>query len=470
MYFEFLQLILIIPKTIESLLFLFNIILANQKNPQMDWKERSLVARLYCIGMGGWVVYITLDIFIFYLAPVSMALASEGRYLGYRTGYVSLTLANIMRDVAFTGALVQLWFYLFASLSVHFGETKTIQLMKNPLFRIIILGISLVILIFDQIKVDITADGPIINPELQGLGGLVIALFVLIYFASVIFLMVSLRSESKFYHSNKIKTHIFALILGVFVMGVGNLYWLFLGILEGTGPHLFIETSNRFLFTFAGHFIWMLSPIFIYFGFRKPIEVSPKIDADYSKLGKRIFRKLVDEKFLGMFLIKNNKIIYGNPLMEKIFGFQLKDITPWQLDDLLTYIHPEDLSRVKLFFYFHKNSTESSSYYEFRYLSKTKDTIWVEQISIPILSYDESVLQIIFRDITERKNFEKEKKTLQGLLPICAKCKKIRDDEGYYIQLEQYIHTHSEAQFTHGYCPECMEDMLAEIEDVEKDH
>jgi len=48
-------------------------------------------------------------------------------------------------------------------------------------------------------------------------------------------------------------------------------------------------------------------------------------------------------------------------------------------------------------------------------------------------------------------------KQLSGLLPICAHCKKIRDDQGYWNQLEQYISTHSEAGFSHGICPECIE-------------
>jgi hypothetical protein len=45
---------------------------------------------------------------------------------------------------------------------------------------------------------------------------------------------------------------------------------------------------------------------------------------------------------------------------------------------------------------------------------------------------------------------------LRGLLPICATCKKIRDDQGYWSQVELYISQHSDAEFTHGICPECM--------------
>ena len=72
-------------------------------------------------------------------------------------------------------------------------------------------------------------------------------------------------------------------------------------------------------------------------------------------------------------------------------------------------------------------------------------------------------------DITERKGAEEEReklilelqeaiskiKMLSGLLPICASCKKIRNDQGYWEQIEIYIQEHSEAEFSHGFCPEC---------------
>jgi GAF domain-containing protein len=48
-------------------------------------------------------------------------------------------------------------------------------------------------------------------------------------------------------------------------------------------------------------------------------------------------------------------------------------------------------------------------------------------------------------------------KTLSGLLPICAWCKRIRDDKGYWSQVEAYVHEHTGADFTHGICPECLE-------------
>ncbi len=77
----------------------------------------------------------------------------------------------------------------------------------------------------------------------------------------------------------------------------------------------------------------------------------------------------------------------------------------------------------------------------------------------------------IIRDVTERKQAEAERerliaelqtilaqvKQLSGLLPICANCKKIRDDHGYWQQVEVYIRDHSEADFSHSICPDCTE-------------
>lgn len=60
------------------------------------------------------------------------------------------------------------------------------------------------------------------------------------------------------------------------------------------------------------------------------------------------------------------------------------------------------------------------------------------------------------------RNHELEKavaeiRQLKGILPICSGCKKVRDDEGYWQQVEQYVETHSHARFSHSMCPDCLE-------------
>jgi len=85
------------------------------------------------------------------------------------------------------------------------------------------------------------------------------------------------------------------------------------------------------------------------------------------------------------------------------------------------------------------------------------------------------VIQITL-DITERKKAQEERErliqelqetlakvnTLSGLLPICAWCKKLRDDEGYWKSVEEYISAHTGAEFTHGMCPECYNKYFSE--------
>jgi FixJ family two-component response regulator len=65
--------------------------------------------------------------------------------------------------------------------------------------------------------------------------------------------------------------------------------------------------------------------------------------------------------------------------------------------------------------------------------------------------------------ISELRDALAEVKTLSGLLPICASCKKIRDDKGYWNQIEVYIRKHSGAEFSHGICPDCARKLYPEI-------
>jgi PAS domain S-box-containing protein len=84
---------------------------------------------------------------------------------------------------------------------------------------------------------------------------------------------------------------------------------------------------------------------------------------------------------------------------------------------------------------------------------------------------------MIIRDITDRKRAEYEReqliealqealaniKTLSGMLPICASCKKIRDDSGYWSQIEAYVQAHSDAVFSHGICPDCTRQLYGDF-------
>ncbi len=107
----------------------------------------------------------------------------------------------------------------------------------------------------------------------------------------------------------------------------------------------------------------------------------------------------------------------------------------------------------------------------YKVLPKTGDPLWLKDQAV-IETYPEDHLCLslgILTVVTKEMKAEEEReqllaglqealakvKTLQGLLPICASCKKIRDDKGYWNQIESYLETHSELSFSHSVCPEC---------------
>lgn len=125
-----------------------------------------------------------------------------------------------------------------------------------------------------------------------------------------------------------------------------------------------------------------------------------------------------------------------------------------------------------------KNSVKKAlegeqNHFDDEYITITENkTFNISAIFSPSFSSDGLVSGVIgiFDDISERLHMEKERnmlicelrssiskaKSLSGLIPICASCKKIRDDNGYWNQLEEYIRKNPDVEFTNGVCPECM--------------
>jgi hypothetical protein len=68
--------------------------------------------------------------------------------------------------------------------------------------------------------------------------------------------------------------------------------------------------------------------------------------------------------------------------------------------------------------------------------------------------------------VQELQNALKNLKTLSGLLPICADCKKIRDDDGYWNQIESYISEHANVDFSHGICPDCAANFYNDLKKI----
>jgi PAS domain S-box-containing protein len=119
---------------------------------------------------------------------------------------------------------------------------------------------------------------------------------------------------------------------------------------------------------------------------------------------------------------------------------------------------------------------------EFHNKKKNGELYWESASLSPIRDLAGRITHYVAvkEDITARKQTEAERvqliqelqaaltnvKSLSGLLPICAGCKQIRDDKGYWSQVESYIQRHSEATFTHGLCPDCIKKYYPELGDV----
>lgn len=127
---------------------------------------------------------------------------------------------------------------------------------------------------------------------------------------------------------------------------------------------------------------------------------------------------------------------------------ELLALTPW---DIITR---EDLvaaneHRARL-------EKESNLLHEKQLVTKTGRLVPVEINTHLFETGNKTYALSIARDITNQKRVEEELRALRGILPICSFCKKIRDDKGYWEQVEVYIKKYSEADISHSICPECI--------------
>jgi PAS domain S-box-containing protein len=172
-------------------------------------------------------------------------------------------------------------------------------------------------------------------------------------------------------------------------------------------------------------------------------------------------------------------IQYWNSGAERLFGYSAVEIVGRQN---IRILYPDDepettaaISEIK-----HSVFTEKKSVHrEVKEITRDGRKLWISLTASPQLDDHGNVVGAlgIGEDISERKRAEEDRarlikdlqealanvKTLSGLLPICASCKKVRDDKGYWNQIEAYIQEHSDASFSHSICPECMEKYYGDI-------
>ncbi len=185
------------------------------------------------------------------------------------------------------------------------------------------------------------------------------------------------------------------------------------------------------------------------------------------KESEQRFRGIYNNSALGFYRMDTNgRVLMANPRFLSMLKINsAKDIIKKSLDEVVE----TDADRYIFFDLLSKNykidGFECEWYRTDGGLFYGRETAWT--------IFDEAgeklFIDCILEDVTERKQVEEERekliylfqtaqselKVLSGLLPICSACKKIRDDSGNWANIEQYIDDHSEAEFSHGICPDC---------------
>jgi two-component system, sensor histidine kinase and response regulator len=185
------------------------------------------------------------------------------------------------------------------------------------------------------------------------------------------------------------------------------------------------------------------------------------------------FRTIFENSSSAMAIVERDTTIsMVNREYCKIGLFEEKDIIgkSWT-----TQIPPGDRERLKE--YNRQRLIDPKSvpdHYEFTFYRKD-GKIRHSLMSIAMIPTSQKIV-CSFVDITERKQMEEaleeerrrlqqaldEVRTLRGIVPICANCKKIRDDQGFWNQVEVYVRDHTEAEFSHGICPDCLDRLYPE--------
>ncbi|MGL4368223.1 MAG: PAS domain-containing protein, partial [Spirochaetota bacterium] len=185
------------------------------------------------------------------------------------------------------------------------------------------------------------------------------------------------------------------------------------------------------------------------------------------------YRTLVEKAQEMIGIVQNERFVFMNPLMKEALCIR-GEPDDFFLSDIL---HPDDRDMVVNNYQRRVSGDDIPSGYDFRIRSLDGKDTWVSISATRIQWKGGFAVMCLLVNINERKNMEKERehiicdlqkalsevKTLSGMLPICASCKKIRDDQGYWNQIEVYIQEHSDVDFSHSLCPECAQKLYPEL-------
>jgi len=182
---------------------------------------------------------------------------------------------------------------------------------------------------------------------------------------------------------------------------------------------------------------------------------------------ERLFRDLFEHHAAVKLIIdpETGKIITANRAAETFYGWTKKQLRRMKIQDINMLSPDEVMGEIR------KARDLQRVSFEFRHLLSDSSIRDVVVFSSKVSIKGKILLHSIVHDITEEKKLEEalqnameDIKTLRGIIPICASCKKIRDDQGYWNQVETYIRERTEAQFSHGICPDCVKKLYPDLD------
>ncbi len=160
-------------------------------------------------------------------------------------------------------------------------------------------------------------------------------------------------------------------------------------------------------------------------------------------------RVLAEASFEGILISENSVIIEANNTMAKMFGYeQAIELVGIKATNLVPPEKRKDVEQKILSGY--------AQPYETLGLKRNGDIFPIEVHAKMFRYQGRRVRGTAIRDLTERKKAEDEIKVLRGILPICSICRKVRNDEGYYEQIENYLHKRTGVDFSHTLCHRCL--------------
>ncbi len=212
------------------------------------------------------------------------------------------------------------------------------------------------------------------------------------------------------------------------------------------------------------------------------VDITPRIIAERKVLDSEERTRLVlDASELGFWdwNLKTGEV-QRNEMWAKILGYTFEEIqfTVKQWED---FVHPEDRAKAWNSIKDHLDGKKPIHELEYRMICKDSSIKWILDRA-KVVSYDEqgkpSRMCGTHADVTEKRRYAIEReeliknlqlanskiKTLSGLLPLCCKCHKIRNDKGYWSKLEVYIYDNTDAEISHGICPDCAKELYPELD------